>query len=228
MREDAQQNRLRLVRATRDVVGMAGSTDVSVRDIARAAECSVATLYRHFDGKQDLIDAVSIMRWSRMEELAATPGVAQTPVEHVLSVIDTYTRMTTRDHEFIVGAGIEVGKKPADHIRAVFEPHFALSWVRAQASGHIRRTADPRDAIDMAGVIRDPRRRIPMLGMLAGGICTDKTDIAGFLDQLAARRRSENPAPLSSHLRAVTGRPLTPSRPCKPMCAASLPPGSTG
>lgn len=188
MRDDARQNRLRLVRATRDVVGLAGSTDVSVRDIARAAECSVATLYRHFDGKHDLIDAVSIMRWSRMEELAASPEVHASAVEHVLSVIETYTRMTTRDHEFIVAAGIEVGKKPAEHVRAVFEPHFALSWVSAQSSGHIRRTADPRDAIDMAGVIRDPRRRISMLAMLAGGLCTEKVDIAGFAEKAVARR----------------------------------------
>ena len=188
MREDAQQNRLRLVRATRDVVGVAGSTDVSVRDIARAAECSVATLYRHFDGKHNLIDAVSIMRWSRMEQLAATPEVHETAVDHVLSVIETYTRMTTRDHDFIVAAGIEVGKKPVEHIRAVFEPHFARSWVSAQSSGHIRRTADPRDAIDMAGVIRDPRRRISMLALLAGGICTDKVDIAGFAQRAVGRR----------------------------------------
>jgi len=188
MREDAQQNRLRLVRATRDVVGLAGSLDVSVRDIASAAECSVATLYRHFDGKHDLVDAVSIMRWSRMAALAATPEVHETPVEHVLSILETYTRMTTRDHRFILAAGIEVGKKPAEHLRADFEPHFAQSWVSAQSAGHIRRTADPRDAIDMAGVIRDPRRRISMLALLAGGICTDKVDVAGFAERAVSQR----------------------------------------
>ena len=189
MRDDARQNRLRLVRATRDVVGLAGSTDVNVRDIARAAECSVATLYRHFDGKHDLIDAVSIMRWSRMAELAAYPEVHQTPVEHVLSVLETYTRMTTVDSHFIAAAGIEVGKRPAEHIRADFEPLFARSWVSAQSAGLIRRTADPRDAIDMAGVIRDPRRRIAMLVMLTGGICTDKVDVAGFAEKAVTRRQ---------------------------------------
>ena len=122
MREDAQQNRLRLVRATRDVVGRAGSMDVSVRDIARAAECSIATLYRHFEGKRDLIDAVSIMRWSRMAELAATPEGHESPVEHVLSVVEAYTRMTTGDSHFIAAAGIEVGKRPAEHIRADSSP----------------------------------------------------------------------------------------------------------
>jgi AcrR family transcriptional regulator len=190
MREDAQQNRLRLIWATRDVVGRAGSLDVSVRDIARAAECSVATLYRHFEGKHDLVDAVSITRWSRMAALATAPEPHQTPVGHVLDVLEAYTRMTTRDSNFIAGAGIQVGKKPAEHIRAEFEPLFAQSWVSAQSAGFIRRTADPRDAIDMAGVIRDPRRRIPMLAMLVGGICTDRVDVAEFAER-AVTRRSE-------------------------------------
>jgi AcrR family transcriptional regulator len=186
MRSDAQQNRLRLVRATRDVVGWAGSADVSVRDIAGAAGLSLATLYRHFDGRQALVDEVSIMRWSRMAELGAT-GQIDEPINHVLSVIERFTRMTTRDHRFILGAGIEVGKKPVEHIRAEFEPHFARSWVAAQSTGHIRRTADPRDAIDMAGAIRDPRRRTSMLGVLAGGICTDRVDVVGFVSKAVSR-----------------------------------------
>lgn len=187
MRSDAQQNRARLVRATRDVVGWAGSPDVSVRDIASAAGCSLATLYRHFEGKQALIDEVSINRWSRMAELACPSEIYETAVDHVLGIIETYTRMTTRDHRFILGAGIEVGKKPVEHLRADFEPYFARSWVAAQSAGHIRRTADPRDAIDMAGAIRDPRRRVSMLAMLAGGICTDKVDVAGFAAKAVAR-----------------------------------------
>ncbi|MGY1642608.1 TetR/AcrR family transcriptional regulator [Geodermatophilus sp. SYSU D00703] len=186
MRSDAQENRLRLVRATRDVVGWAGSPDISVREIAAAAGVSLATLYRHFDGRQALIDEVSIRRWSRMADLACS-APDQEPVDHVLRVIETFTRMTTEDHRFILGAGIEVGKKPVEHIRAEFEPHFARSWVAAQSSGHIRRTADPRDAIDMAGAIRDPRRRISMLGMLAGGICTDRVDVVGFVSKAVSR-----------------------------------------
>ena len=39
-----------------------------------------------------------------------------------------------------------------------FEPLFARSWVSAQSAGFIRRTADPRDAIDMAGVMLKPPR----------------------------------------------------------------------
>jgi AcrR family transcriptional regulator len=180
MRSDARQNRLRLVRATRDVVGRAGSTDVRVRDIATAAGVSLPTLYRHFDGKGALIDEVSLVRWSRMSELASVPGSFETPVHHVLGIIEAYTWMTTRDTDFIRAAGIEVGRKPVEHLRADFEPQFARSWVAAQSAGQIRRTADPRDAIDLAGAIREPRRRVSMFRLLVGGFCTDRVDVAAF------------------------------------------------
>ncbi|WP_170297144.1 TetR/AcrR family transcriptional regulator [Georgenia thermotolerans] len=187
MRSDAQQNRLRLVRATRDLVGWADSPDVTVRDIAKTAGVSLATLYRHFDGRQALIDEVSILRWNRMAELSGQRRPDEEPVDHVLRILETYTRMTTRDHRFIRGAGIEVGTTPVEHIRAAFEPRFATSWVAAQSAGQIRRTADPRDAIDMAGMIRDSQRRVPMLAMLAGGICTDKVDVGAFAARAVSR-----------------------------------------
>ncbi|MGY1815723.1 TetR/AcrR family transcriptional regulator [Blastococcus sp. SYSU D00820] len=187
MRSDARENRLRLVRATRDVVGRAGSTDVGVRTIAAEAGVSLATLYRHFDGRGALVDEVSLVRWSRMAELAAAPDPDGEPVDHVLGVLDTYTRMTTRDTDFIRAARIEVGRRPVEHLRAEFEPRFARSWVAAQSAGHIRRTADPRDAVELAGAIRDPRRRVAMLGLLAGGICTDRVDVAAFVARTVTR-----------------------------------------
>lgn len=188
MRSDAVDNRLRLVRATRDLVGWAGSPDVSVREIANAAGVSMATLYRHFDGRQALIDEVSIWRWSRLEELARQRTPDEAPVDHVLRILETYTRMTTRDHRFLVGAGItKLGQKPVEHIRAEFEPHFASFWVAAQSGGYIRRTADPRDAMDIVGSIRDPKRRVPMLAMIAGGICTEKVDIVDFAAKAVSR-----------------------------------------
>lgn len=187
MRSDAADNRARLIRATRDVVAQAGSLSISVRDISNAAGVSLATLYRHFEGKQALVDEVSIFRWTRMEALALQWNEDEEPVEHVLRILESYSRMTTADHRFIVGAGIQVGTKPVEHIRASFEPPFAQSWVQAQSSGHLRKNANPRDAIDMAGVIRDARRRVPMLAMLAGGICTDKVDVVGFASGAVSR-----------------------------------------
>lgn len=56
-RKDAQRNRARLIAAARDLLASKG-VDVSVRDVARHAGVGVATLYRHFPAREDLVDAV--------------------------------------------------------------------------------------------------------------------------------------------------------------------------
>jgi AcrR family transcriptional regulator len=56
-RADAQRNRSRLLAAARELVAAEG-VDVSVREIARAAGVGIATLYRHFPTRDELIDAV--------------------------------------------------------------------------------------------------------------------------------------------------------------------------
>jgi len=56
-RRDAARNRARLTRTAADVFGDEG-LDVGVDEIARRAGVGVATLYRHFPAKTDLVRAV--------------------------------------------------------------------------------------------------------------------------------------------------------------------------
>jgi len=56
-RRDAARNRARLARTAADVFGDEG-LDVGVDEIARRAGVGVATLYRHFPAKTDLVRAV--------------------------------------------------------------------------------------------------------------------------------------------------------------------------
>ncbi|HEY7631313.1 MAG TPA: helix-turn-helix domain-containing protein [Thermoleophilaceae bacterium] len=58
LRRDAQRNRDKLVAAAREVFTERG-IDVSLDDIARHAGVGVATAYRHFPEKEQLIDAVA-------------------------------------------------------------------------------------------------------------------------------------------------------------------------
>ncbi|WP_433048728.1 TetR/AcrR family transcriptional regulator [Dactylosporangium sp. CS-033363] len=55
-RSDAQDNRERIVAAARAVFGAA--RDAPTREVARAAGVGVATVYRHFPSREDLVDAV--------------------------------------------------------------------------------------------------------------------------------------------------------------------------
>ncbi|MEU8636186.1 helix-turn-helix domain-containing protein [Amycolatopsis sp. NPDC048633] len=57
MRKDQLRNRQRLVSAARDAFGEHGS-EASLEEIARRAGVGPTTLYRHFPGKDDLIEAV--------------------------------------------------------------------------------------------------------------------------------------------------------------------------
>jgi AcrR family transcriptional regulator len=56
-RVDAQRNRARLVAAARVLLARDG-VEFSVREVAREAGVGVATLYRHFPTRDDLVDAV--------------------------------------------------------------------------------------------------------------------------------------------------------------------------
>lgn len=191
MRTDVYHNRMQLVRAVRDVVAQRGSTDVGIREIASAAGVGTATLYRHFSTKDLLIDEVSVVRWSRMEDYARH-GVRSgyTPLQHVLAILEAFTRMTTTDDKFISAAGITVGRAPrAIHpIRQSFELPFAALWVQAQREGKLRRGADPRDAVEMAGAIRDRTRRIQQVTMLTAGICTTSVDAEALVSEMFLKR----------------------------------------
>jgi AcrR family transcriptional regulator len=57
LRRDAQANRDRIVAAARAAFAAEG-IEVPVEEIARRAGVGMGTLYRHFPGKEDLIDAV--------------------------------------------------------------------------------------------------------------------------------------------------------------------------
>lgn len=57
VRRDAAENRRRILTAARRLFGPGGDA-VRVRDVARAAGVSAATLYRHFPARHDLMGAV--------------------------------------------------------------------------------------------------------------------------------------------------------------------------
>ena len=182
-REDAVRNQRRLLLAARDAVAEEGP-GVSVRAIADRAGVGVTTLYRHFGGKNVLIDAVSVNRWATVTRLARAGAAADSPLDGVVDVLETFTRMVTADDAFIAAAGLRIGRTPIDilPVKAHFDPLFAQLWASAQRSDLIRRRADSRDAMELAGMIRSPDRRGPMLSVLVSGICTDAVDVERLVD----------------------------------------------
>ncbi|TQL46651.1 TetR family transcriptional regulator [Homoserinimonas aerilata] len=192
-RIDARQNRVAIVRAVRDLVAVKGAA-VSIREIADSAGVGTATLYRHFEGKKDLLDGVSVHRWSQMRHAAQTNSSTEQEghgIRRVVGIIDMYTRMTTSDAEFIHALGLRVGHDPTGigPLRDQFDPIFAQLWVNGQERGEIRRTAHPHDAIEMAGAIRESSRRLQMLTLLVAGIATPQVDPDQIVRELYLRAK---------------------------------------
>src|SRR5690606_8750154 len=97
MRSDALDNRIKLLRAARDLVAETGSLDITTRQIATRAGVSSATLFRHFASKDVLIDGISAARWAHMER-RATRGVhevrssGRSAIRPIVSTLEAFTR----------------------------------------------------------------------------------------------------------------------------------------
>jgi AcrR family transcriptional regulator len=175
LRSDAAENRRRLLLATRDAVAAEG-TGVSVRDIADRAGVSLSTVYRHFPDKQGLIDGLSVYRWATLHHLATRHAAANGSLPAIAHLLATFTRMVTVDDTFIRAVGITVGRTPYGilPVKARFDPLLAALWGMAVRRGEIRKGLDPRDALELAAMIRDPLRLDAQLDVVICGIATER------------------------------------------------------
>ncbi|WP_258934254.1 hypothetical protein [Nesterenkonia pannonica] len=94
--------------------------------------------------------------------------------------------MINADNQFIDIVGLKIGwsPEPIRPIRRAFETPFTDMWVRCQREGAIRRSAHPRDAIDMAGSVRNGERRLQMLTMVVAGFCTGAVDAEALVHDM--------------------------------------------
>jgi AcrR family transcriptional regulator len=191
VRSDASANVTRLLRATRDRVATDGP-GVGVRTIAASAGLGTTTLYRHFPDKAALVDGVSVHRWSVLRDLVSRelpPGGA---LGRVVLVTDLLSRMVTADRDFIASAGLRVGREPRaiTPAKAAFDAALAIVWARAVRDGQVRRSADPRDLVELTGTVADAARRAPRLGLLLAGVSAVPAEAERLL---AARLRCPDP-----------------------------------
>jgi AcrR family transcriptional regulator len=187
-RSDARRNRLLLLDAARDLIALTGSDDISARDIAERAGVSSATLYRHFESKQQLVDEISVDRWHRMSVWAQGSRGPAHPIVDITAVLDRFSRMLSADAGFIEATGLQVGRTPRaiEPCRQLFDMRFAQLWEQARAAGAVREWSDPRDVVELVGSIRNPQRRESMLATVVSGFVSPRIDVERLLR--AARR----------------------------------------
>src|SRR5262245_39687816 len=143
-RVDVRRNRARLVEATQRLFASRG-VDVSVREIAGEAGVGVATVYRHFATRDDLVDAVLE---DAFEELVAAS-------ERALARDDAwvgFTGLVTETLELCgrnrgLGDVFETrrGRRRAAALRRRIRPVYAELIERAQAQGTLRADFAARD-----------------------------------------------------------------------------------
>ncbi|MEV4127987.1 TetR/AcrR family transcriptional regulator [Nocardia sp. NPDC049707] len=81
MRQDARENRERILTAAEDVFGAHGGSG-STEEVARRAGVGIATVFRHFPTKEELIEAALLRHFDQLTERAhalvvdADPAVA--------------------------------------------------------------------------------------------------------------------------------------------------------
>ncbi|MEU9855426.1 helix-turn-helix domain-containing protein [Streptomyces sp. NPDC047974] len=151
---EQKPTRVRIVDAARDLMGTVGLARTTTKEIARAAGCSEAALYKHFASKEQLFLTVLTERLPRLggllEALAVDPG--RRTVEENLTEI---ARQAARFYEQTFPIAASLYAEPllkARHDAAIRElgagPHRPIegltAYLRAeQQHGRIGPDADP-------------------------------------------------------------------------------------
>ena len=139
LRADARRNREELLEVARQVIREQG-VDASLRDVARRAGVGIATLYRHFPTRDDLIAAIIGDGVRRLNGRAAELSEAKPPGEalqewlaDIASRIGPYHGLPAAMDDAVTTDGSSLGALCADLMDA-----GDSMLTRAQADGVIR------------------------------------------------------------------------------------------
>jgi AcrR family transcriptional regulator len=139
LRADARRNREELLEVARQVIREQG-VDASLRDIARRAGVGIATLYRHFPTRDDLIAAIVGDGMRRMRAHAAELSAAKPAGE---ALTEWLAGVATRigPYEGLPGAMLDAQAGDGTPLRVPCDEMMAAGaalLARAQADGAIR------------------------------------------------------------------------------------------
>ncbi|WP_030980596.1 TetR/AcrR family transcriptional regulator [Streptomyces sp. NRRL S-1824] len=157
LRSDAERNRGRIIAAARTVFGRDG-LGASMASVAREAGVGIATLFRHFRGKEDLVAAVFA---DRMDAYVCTVNEslgASDPWKGFTGFIEAICAMQAADRGFAdVLTMTFPAAKAMEERRAEAYHGFLQLIARAKDSGHLREDFTSQDLVILlianAGVV---------------------------------------------------------------------------
>jgi len=150
-RADAQRNLDALVEAAKTVFADAG-VDAPVREIAAKAGVGVATLYRHFPQRSDLVIAVFRHEVDATAEAAESLAAELAPTDALVAWLHRYTDFVGTKRG--LAEALHSGDPAFDPLPAYFQEHLepVLSALlqRAAADGAVRGDVD---AMELLGAV---------------------------------------------------------------------------
>jgi AcrR family transcriptional regulator len=148
LRADARRNEEALLLAARDVFARAG-VDAPIRLIAAEAGVGLATLYRRFPTRADLVAAVFRREIDTCADAAASLALERTPADALKAWLRLYTDFlaTKQGLAAALHSGDPAFAALPDHFRARFEPALGSLLGEAARAGTIRPDISAQDLL---------------------------------------------------------------------------------
>jgi AcrR family transcriptional regulator len=176
VRADAQRNIDALINAAREVFCVSG-VDAPVREITTKAGVGLATFYRHFPERSDLVTAVFRHEVDACADTAATLAATYEPLEALVRWLRRFTEFVGAKRG--LAAALHSGNPAFEPLPAYFqqrfEPALGSLLAAAAAAGEIRGDVKPLELLHAvsrlcspAGVDHSGDER--MVGLLIDGL----------------------------------------------------------
>ena len=143
MRQDARENRERILAAAEEVFGAQGGAG-STEEVARLAGVGIATVFRHFPTKEELIEAALLRHFDHLTErahaLAAGADLAVAWRTLVRTLIETgATKLTMASmlagrEGYPTGAAVAASNRLKDTVRAILRQAQDAGVVRSSVT----------------------------------------------------------------------------------------------
>ncbi|MET8163719.1 helix-turn-helix domain-containing protein [Streptomyces sp. NPDC005329] len=147
LRSDAERNRERIIAAARTVFARDG-LNASMASVAREAGVGIATMFRRFPTKEELVDAVFIDRMTAYADAVTAALDDPDPWDGFVSYVETACAMQAADYGFadVLTATFPSAKALEQRRNEAYEGMVELIG-RAKATGRLREDFDPSDLV---------------------------------------------------------------------------------
>ncbi|MQY36954.1 hypothetical protein SRB17_49560 [Streptomyces sp. RB17] len=147
LRSDAERNRARIIAAARAVFGRDG-LNASMASVAREAGVGIATMFRRFPGKEELLAAVFADRMDAYVRATAEALADPDPWSGFTGYIETVCAMQAADRGFADILTMSFpGAEALEACRAEAYEGFLELIARAKDSGQLREDFTSRDLV---------------------------------------------------------------------------------